>query len=90
MRQMTRVLGGTIRSIREERGLSRAALAKRCGISLRHMASIEAGANFSIAIFLAILQELPDPTLLTAFSRLRDESESTPCPQNSRSSAPSG
>jgi transcriptional regulator with XRE-family HTH domain len=64
MRQMTRSLGRTIRAARERRRLTRFALARRCGISPRHLASIEAGSNFSIAVFIEILRELQDPALV--------------------------
>jgi transcriptional regulator with XRE-family HTH domain len=70
MRLMTRSLGETIRTVRETRGLTRAQLATRCGISLRHLASIEAGLNFSVAVFLAILRELQDPALLCTLARV--------------------
>jgi transcriptional regulator with XRE-family HTH domain len=81
MRQMTRSLGRTIRAARERHRLTRFALAKRCGISPRHLASIEAGSNFSIAVFIAILRELQDPALVRTVAQAaievarRDSSE---------------
>jgi len=53
-------VGKRIRAAREARGLSRAELARRCGISRRHIAAIEAGANFSVAYLLALHSALGD------------------------------
>jgi DNA-binding XRE family transcriptional regulator len=51
-------LGRAIREAREERGFTQEELALRCGISLRHLISIEHGANFSVALLIAIAAEL--------------------------------
>jgi ribosome-binding protein aMBF1 (putative translation factor) len=53
-------LGCVIRSARRQHGLTQRALAQRCGISLRHLASIESGANFSVAALASIVGELPE------------------------------
>ncbi len=34
--------------------MTRSELANRCGVCLRHLASIEAGANFTVALLLKI------------------------------------
>jgi transcriptional regulator with XRE-family HTH domain len=51
-------LGHAIREARQERGFTQTELALRCGISLRHLISIEHGANFSVALLIAIAAEL--------------------------------
>lgn len=51
-------LGRAIREAREERGFTQEELALRCGISLRHLVSIEHGANFSVALLISITTEL--------------------------------
>jgi len=53
-------LGLAIREAREERGFTQEELASRCGISLRHLISIEHGANFSVAILMVIAAELEE------------------------------
>src|SRR5436853_7473824 len=43
-------IGSSVRSAREQRGLSRRALSERCGVSERFLAELESGAgNISIA-----------------------------------------
>lgn len=51
-------LGSAIRVARERRHLTQAELASRCGISRRHLAGIEGGANFTVAVLAAIAREL--------------------------------
>lgn len=53
-------LGSTIRRARGHHGLTQRDLARRRGISLRHISAIEAGANFSVALLAAIASELPE------------------------------
>lgn len=53
-------LGDLIRGARDRRGMSQRDLARRCGISRRHMVAIEGGANFSVAMLAAIMRELPE------------------------------
>jgi transcriptional regulator with XRE-family HTH domain len=60
MKRLDVRLGLAIREAREERGLSQAELARRCGVSLRHLVSIEHGANFSVALLVAIATELTE------------------------------
>ncbi|MGH9422530.1 MAG: helix-turn-helix domain-containing protein [Thermoanaerobaculia bacterium] len=54
MRSLTGKLGQTIREAREARGFTQRQLARRCGMCLRRLISIEAGANFSVALLVAI------------------------------------
>lgn len=58
MKQLDVRLGRAIREEREKRGFTQEELALRCGISLRHLISIEHGANFSVALLIAIAAEL--------------------------------
>ncbi len=51
--------GSAIRAAREAARLSQARLARSCGISLRHLVAIERGANFTVAVLVAISRALP-------------------------------
>ncbi|HEX7191277.1 MAG TPA: helix-turn-helix transcriptional regulator [Thermoanaerobaculia bacterium] len=53
-------LARIIRDAREGRGLSQEELARRCGISRRHLIEIEQGRNFSVAVLAAIARELEE------------------------------
>ena len=72
MKPLDTRLGRVIRSARDRRGLTQADLARRCGISRRHVAAIERGANFTVAVLVAIAAELPEiaPPLLSEFLML--------------------
>ena len=60
MKPLDKRLGRVIRSARDRRGFTQDELARRCGISRRHVAAIERGANFTVAVLVAIAGELPD------------------------------
>jgi transcriptional regulator with XRE-family HTH domain len=62
-RSLDPALGRTIESARRKRGVTQVGLAATCGMSRRHLASIEAGANFSVAILLDLARALPDQVL---------------------------
>ena len=54
-----------------------------CGISRRHLAAIEAGANFTVAVLLAIAHELVEPAMPIADFLLRSGiGEGTPRPMS--------
>ncbi|HEX3583431.1 MAG TPA: helix-turn-helix transcriptional regulator [Thermoanaerobaculia bacterium] len=57
---MDKQLGRIIRKARDEQRLSQEALARRCGISRRHLIEIEQGQNFSVAVLAAIARELEE------------------------------
>ena len=54
------VLGEAVREARRKRGLTQAKLAKLVGVSRRHIAGIEGGANPTMAVFLAIVKVMPE------------------------------
>ena len=58
-RALGEALGETIERERRKRRLTQAGLAQLCGISRRHLAAIESGANFTVTILFAILRALP-------------------------------
>jgi transcriptional regulator with XRE-family HTH domain len=69
-------LGHVIRDRRKMRGLTQEELARRCGVSRRHLIAIERGANFSVAVLVALAGELEEiapvvAELLTRAARLR-------------------
>lgn len=53
------MLGECIRSLRISAGFTQAALARRAGISRRHLAALEKGANVSVAILSRVSNVLP-------------------------------
>jgi transcriptional regulator with XRE-family HTH domain len=53
-------LARIIRDARERHGLSQEELARRCGMSRRHLIEIEQGRNFSVALLAAIARELEE------------------------------
>lgn len=53
-------LARIIRDARERQGLSQEELARRCGMSRRHLIDIEQGRNFSVALLAAIARELEE------------------------------
>ena len=53
-------LGRIIRAARERHALSQEELARRCGMSRRHLIEIEQGRNFSVAVLAAIARELEE------------------------------
>ncbi len=53
-------LGRIIRDARERRSLSQEELARRCGMSRRHLIEIEQGRNFTVAVLAAIARELEE------------------------------
>jgi transcriptional regulator with XRE-family HTH domain len=59
------MLGETVRATRLERGLTQARLAKLAGVSRRHLAALEKGANVSVAVLrkVASVLELSEITL---------------------------
>ena len=62
-RSLDPALGRAIEAARRRRGLTQAGLAATCGMSRRHLAAIEGGANFSVAILLDLARTLPDQVL---------------------------
>jgi transcriptional regulator with XRE-family HTH domain len=62
-RRLDPALGRTIEAARRKRGVTQVGLAATCGMSRRHLASIEAGANFSVAILLDLARALPEQVL---------------------------
>jgi transcriptional regulator with XRE-family HTH domain len=62
-RSLDPALGRTIEAARRRQGWTQAGLAANCGMSRRHLASIEAGANFSVAILLDLARALPGEVL---------------------------
>jgi len=53
-------LGRIIRAARERHALSQEELARRCGMSRRHLIEIEQGRNFSVAVLAALSRELEE------------------------------
>jgi transcriptional regulator with XRE-family HTH domain len=53
-------LARIIRDARERQGLSQEELARRCGMSRRHLIEIEQGRNFTVAVLAAIARELEE------------------------------
>jgi transcriptional regulator with XRE-family HTH domain len=47
-------LGRVIRARRKVRGFTQEELARRCGVSRRHLIAIERGANFTVAVLIAL------------------------------------
>ena len=58
--QLGKQLGRIIRKAREDQHLSQEELARRCGMSRRHLIEIEQGRNFSVAVLAAIARELEE------------------------------
>jgi transcriptional regulator with XRE-family HTH domain len=64
--RLERVLGGenalgdAVRAARKRRRLTQTGLAKLAGISRRHVAGIESGANPTMAVLLAIVNVMPE------------------------------
>lgn len=58
--QLGKQLGRIIREARERLGLSQEELARRCGMSRRHLIEIEQGRNFTVAVLASIARELPE------------------------------
>lgn len=58
--QLGKQLGRIIRQARDHRELSQEELARRCGISRRHLIEIEQGRNFSVAVLASIARELEE------------------------------
>jgi transcriptional regulator with XRE-family HTH domain len=58
-RRVDKSLGRIIEMERVKSGLTQEGLAGACGICRRHLASIEAGANFSVAILFDLARVLP-------------------------------
>ena len=52
-------IGDEVREARLKRGVSQARLARLCGLSLRHLVAIEGGANFTVAVLILLVRELP-------------------------------
>ena len=77
MKPLDKTLGRVIRMRRKARGLTQEELAQRCGVSRRHVAAIECGANFTVAVLVALSGELDDivpvvTKLLTRAARSRE------------------
>ena len=66
MKLFDKRLGCVIRSARHRRGLTQEELARRCGISRRHVIGIERGANFTVAVLVAIADDLGEIAPLVA------------------------
>ena len=60
MDAIDRQLGAAIRAGRKRRNLTQKELARRSGVSLRHLAAIERGANFTVAVLFALASELDE------------------------------
>ncbi len=60
MKPLDKRLGRVIRTARDRRGITQEDLARRCAISRRHVAGIERGANFTVAVLVAIAAELAE------------------------------
>jgi transcriptional regulator with XRE-family HTH domain len=58
MKPLDKNLGRLIRDRRKIRGYTQGELARRCGVSRRHVAAIERGANFTVAVLVALAREL--------------------------------
>ena len=58
MKPLDKRLGCVIRAARKQRGLSQKELARRCGISRRHLIAIELGANFTVTVLVALSGEI--------------------------------
>lgn len=59
MLRLDPAVGIAIRVARKAAGLSRAGLARACHLTIHHIAAVERGSNFSVALLLAIVRELP-------------------------------
>ncbi len=64
MRRVASSLGHAIARERLQRGLSQEAFAAACGISKRHLAAIESGANLTVAVLIDIAENLPAASAL--------------------------
>jgi transcriptional regulator with XRE-family HTH domain len=64
MRRVASSLGHAIARERVLSGLSQDEFAAACGISRRHLAAIEGGANFTVAVLLDIADNLPPTSAL--------------------------
>jgi transcriptional regulator with XRE-family HTH domain len=53
-------LGNAVRAARKQRRLTQTGLARLAGVSRRHVAGIEGGANPTMAVFLAIVKVMPE------------------------------
>ena len=62
-RQLDRALGRTLQAARIRRGLTQENLSSLAGVSRRHIAAIEGGANCSVAILLDLARSLAGATL---------------------------
>ncbi len=81
-----RFLGGRIRQLRLEAGLSQAALAERVGVAYQQLAKYESGENGVSAARLFLLAEALGATPATLFDGL-DELLGTPGPDGTRDEA---
>lgn len=72
-----RRLGSAIRAAREQRKLTQVELAARCGISRRHLAAIESGANLSFSVLAAIAGELREVVPVVALVLSGEERDSS-------------
>lgn len=64
MRNVTSSLGHAIARERLRSGLSQNEFAAACGISRRHLAAIEGGANLTVAVLIDIADNLPATSAL--------------------------
>lgn len=64
MRRVASSLGHAIARERARSGLSQDELAAACGISRRHLAAIEGGANLTVAVLIDIANNLPAASAL--------------------------
>jgi transcriptional regulator with XRE-family HTH domain len=62
-RHLDAEIGKTIERERRRHGLTQVRLARMCGMSRRHLAAIERGANFSVAVLLDIAHVLAGQAL---------------------------
>ena len=62
-RSLDPALGRSVQAARVRRGLTQENLAALSGMSRRHLAAIEAGANLTVAKLLDLARALPDQVL---------------------------
>lgn len=90
MKPLDKRLGRVIRAARDHRGFTQEELAHRCGISRRHVAAIERGANFTVAVLVAIAGELTQIAPVIAEFLMLAANSASPAPAKDRPSAALG
>jgi transcriptional regulator with XRE-family HTH domain len=90
MKPLDKRLGRVIRAARDRRGFTQEELANRCGISRRHVAGIERGGNFTVAVLVEIASELTQIAPVIAEFLALAANRTSPGPTTDRSSVPLG